>query len=394
MRFALPSFSPILLLICLCTSAGIIATNVADAPNGPAATDFQVHFIDVGTADCIWIHTGDDGIDGNGTLEGYNIIIDGGDAPNFGHVDGYSTAVEYLTKNDRLPVGTTIDWMILTHPHADHCGGLDNFLENYDVLRIVDPGHDPLNVDAVPGTERPNSAYGKFYTAASTERVDGVKSEFISGVANGTDWNWGDELKVRVLHSSTEIMEHDLNNTSIVLSISFTDQPDAPSFLLTGDAEKAAEEWLVSEYGNDLQADVLKAGHHGSESSSTTEFLEAVRPKHIVISSGNQRFSGTLLPSAKSLGRMDEVSGRLSLGTTIWRTDRCDKTPDLVPRGEEAGDDTVIAWVKDEKLSIKYADNTPQPLAYLPTQCQARTQSGAQCTRNRSVSSSYCWQHD
>ncbi len=138
----------------------------------------------------------------------------------------------------------------------------------------------------------------------------------------------------------------------------------------------------------------MKAGHHGSESSSTTEFLEAVRPKHIVISSGNQRFSGTLLPSAKSLGRMDEVSGRLSLGTTIWRTDRGDKTPDLVPRGEEAGDDTVIAWVKDEKLSIKYADNTPQPLAYLPTQCQARTQSGAQCTRNRSVSSSYCWQHD
>ena len=67
----------------------------------------QVHFIDVGTGDCIWIHTGDDGIDGNGRMEGYNIIIDGGDWGRFGRVNGYNTISEYLGQSDRLWSGYT-----------------------------------------------------------------------------------------------------------------------------------------------------------------------------------------------------------------------------------------------------------------------------------------------
>lgn len=244
---------------------------------GPGPTDFQVHFIDVGTGDCIWIHTGDDGIPGNGKLEGFNIIIDGGDAPSFGRVDGYQAASQYLTEDDKLPKGSTIDWLVATHPHSDHCGGLDNFLDDYDVLNILDPGHDPVNEDGVPASQRPGSVYGKFFGRASTEMVDGVKSDFLWGLPDDLMLDWGDELNVEVLHSSTEIIDNDLNNTSIVLALSFTDASGGPSFLFTGDAEKAVETSLATELGPELQTDVLKAGHHGSKSSSTKLFLEGKR---------------------------------------------------------------------------------------------------------------------
>ena len=107
----------------------------------------QVHFIDVGTGDCIWIHTGDDGIDGNGLMEGYNIIIDGGDWGRFGRSNGYDVASEYLGQSDRLPFGSAIDWMILSHPHSDHNGGLHGFLQDYDVRNILDPGEYAFNKD-------------------------------------------------------------------------------------------------------------------------------------------------------------------------------------------------------------------------------------------------------
>lgn len=121
-------------------------------PAEPVASELEVHFLDVGTGDCIWIRTGDDGVDGNGQFEGLNILIDGGDQPSFGRVDGYTAASAYLTEDDRLPKGRSIDWLILSHPHSDHCGGLDEILDDYEVLRILDPGHDPLNEDGVPAS--------------------------------------------------------------------------------------------------------------------------------------------------------------------------------------------------------------------------------------------------
>ncbi len=121
----------------------------------------QVHFIDVGTGDCLWIHTGDDGVDGNGQMEGYNIIIDGGDWGRFGRSNGYSAASEYLGQSERLPFGSETDWMILSHPHSDHNGGLHGFLQDYDVRNILDPGHDKTNDEGVPDRLRTGSAYGR-----------------------------------------------------------------------------------------------------------------------------------------------------------------------------------------------------------------------------------------
>jgi len=103
--FTLPFLAAVLLL-----GSGAAAPHPTEeaaqpraASTPPLTTQLQVHFLDVGTGDCIWIRTGDDGIVSNGQLEGFNLVIDGGDAPSFGRVDGYKAASAYLQEDDRLP---------------------------------------------------------------------------------------------------------------------------------------------------------------------------------------------------------------------------------------------------------------------------------------------------
>jgi hypothetical protein len=259
------------------------------------------------------------------------------------------------------------------------------------VLRILDPGHDPLNEDGVPASVRPTSAYGRFFTRAATERVDGVRSEFVFGIPDGFALDWGNELQVEILHSSRTVIDHDLNNTSIVLRLGFTDPSQTVSFLFTGDAEEAVEELLVARMRDELRTTVLKAGHHGSASSSTEAFLRAVRPAHVVISAGNQAFSGTRLPSEATLGRIEAVSADLALGTQVWRTDRGDKDP-LVPVGEEAGDDTVLVRTNGTSLTVGYVSDGVAVSLLDPARCQAQTLAGKQCSRNPKDGSSFCWQ--
>jgi len=353
----------------------------------------QVHFIDVGTGDSVWIHTGDDGIPGNGVLEGLNIVIDGGDWGRFGRADGYLSASEYLGQAERLPFGSTIDWLILSHPHSDHNGGLFGFLEDYDVKNILDPGHDKTSDDGQPDRERPLSAYGRFFQKASTEILStGGQAQFLWGVPDDLALDWGSELDVAVLWSSREIVDGDLNNTSIVLRLGFTDPANSVSFLFTGDAEEAVEEALVTEFGEQLRSTVLKAGHHGSNSSTTEVFLRAVRPAHVVVSAGNQAFSGTMLPRPETFTRIETVSTDLNLSTTVWRTDRGDKTPVLKPVGSETGDDTILATTNGQTISIDYvqADSAAAPVI---NRCQATTRAGAQCKRTPSADSQFCWQH-
>ena len=355
-------------------------------------TELQVHFIDVGTGDCIWIHTGDDGIDGNGRMEGYNIMIDGGDWGRFGRVNGYTVASEYLDKTDRLPLGSTIDWMILTHPHSDHDGGLYGFLQDYEVRNILDPGHDKTNDEGEPDRLRPGSAYGRFFLAASTEIYgDGHRANFVWGIPDNFTLDWGSELDVDVLWSSREIVGDDLNNVSIVLRLAFTGDGNNISFLFAGDAEHFVENKLINKFGNSLQSTVLKAGHHGSNSSTSEAFLRQVQPAHVIIAAGNQTFSGTMLPRQDTFDRIETVSNALNINTEVWRTDRGDKAPRLIPVGHETGDDTILATTNGQTLNVRYVAG--RITGTDPSRCQAITKSGTQCKRKASAGSAYCWQH-
>jgi competence protein ComEC len=354
----------------------------------------QVHFIDVGTGDSIWIHTGDDGIDGNGRMEGYNIIIDGGDWGRFGRANGYDVASEYLGQSDRLPFGSTIDWMILSHPHSDHNGGLHGFLRDYDVRNILDPGHDKTNDEGVPDRLRSGSAYGRFFQAASTEVFgDGQMANFVWGIPDDFTLDWGTELDVDILWSSREIVDNDLNNVSIVLRLAFTDTGNDISFLFMGDAEHHVEDVLINTLGSGLQTTVLKAGHHGSNSSTTEAFLRQVGPLHVVITAGNQSFSGTMLPRPETFTRIQNVSNQLNLNTQVWRTDRDDKTPMVVPVGRETGDDTILATTEGKTLSINYVVAGPTTTGLDLTRCRAKTQAETQCKRKPSAGTVFCWQH-
>ena len=370
------------------------APMVAAAP--PTASPLEVHFIDVGTGDCIWIRTGDDGVPGNGRLEGKNIVIDGGDWGLIGRIDGYAFASAYLQggTTPKLPTSTRIDYLVCTHPHSDHCGGLYGFLQDYDCAVILDPGHDKLADGDIPDRLKPKSAYGRFFQAASAEILsDGTKATFHWGVPDGMLLDVGEELRFEVLASSREILDDDLNNTSIVMRLSFTDPGNGASFLFTGDAEKAVEDSLVQRLGDGLRSTVLKVGHHGSKSSTTEPFLRAVRPQHAVICSGNHKFGGTMLPRAETFQTIETVSAALSLGTTIWRTDRGDKEPELRKVGTEGGDDTVVATTDGQTVTVRYADEAP-PVDALPSdQCQATTQAGNRCKRKAKAGSQFCWQH-
>lgn len=377
-------------IVTLLTLLACVASTCAQIPE----EHLQVHFIDVGTGDCIWIHTGDDGIDGNGRMEGYNIIIDGGDWGRFGRPNGYHVASEYLGQSDRLPFGSAIDWMILTHPHSDHNGGLHGFLRDYDVRNILDPGHDKTNDEGAPDRLRSGSAYGRFFSAATMEVFgDGQRANFVWGIPNNFKLDWGTELDVDILWSSREIVDNDLNNVSIVLRLAFTDTGNDISFLFTGDAEHHVEDILVNTLGSGLQTTVLKAGHHGSNSSTTETFLQQVRPAHVVITAGNQSFSGTMLPRPETFTRIQNVSNQLNLNTQVWRTDRDDKMPTVVPVGSETGDDTILATTDGQRLSINYVDATPTTPGLDLTRCRAITQSKTQCKRKPSVGTVFCWQH-
>jgi competence protein ComEC len=121
-------------------------------------------------------------------------------------------------------------------------------------------------------------------------------------------------------------VEKDPNNTSIVIRLQYGEV----SFLLVGDAEgkerkdpadvlKFVEKDLIQEYGNTLKSTFLKAGHHGSESSSTNAFIDVVSPQYVIICAGNKKFSGTVLPDKSVIKRYDKRHIK------IYRTDKDDE---------------------------------------------------------------------
>ncbi|MDP9235915.1 MAG: DNA internalization-related competence protein ComEC/Rec2 [Chloroflexota bacterium] len=232
----------------------------------PSSTPrLHVTVVDVGQGDSILIRT----------PSGRDILVDGG--PGGAVLRGLG---------DELPwYDRSIELMVLTHPQADHALGLLDVLARYDVRRII----------AGPGVER-SATYRAWSSAALDEGPP------IETAHQGMQFDLGDGVVMDVLGpDDTEAAATEINNTGVVLKITWHEV----SFLLTADIQAQAERALLSD-GVDLHATVLKVGHHGSATSSTREFLDAVRPSIAAISSGRDNVFG--LPNKGVVERLNEYA--------------------------------------------------------------------------------------
>ena len=207
-------------------------------------TDFEgklvVNFIDVGQGDSILMEF----------PNGKNMLIDAGES--------YESEVVQSFINRRG--FTNLDYVIGTHPHTDHIGGLESIILNYNVGEIY-----------LPKVVHTSKTYENLLTAIS-ER--GYK---VNNAMAGTLIIDEDGLLVKILSPIHEEYS-ELNNYSVVIKVIFGNT----SFLFMGDAEKVVENEILSE----VSADVVKVGHHGSDSSSSSDFVESVKAKYAVIMSG------------------------------------------------------------------------------------------------------------
>lgn len=236
----------------------------------PVALDgtISVHFIDVGQGDAALIQT-----------EKGNILIDAGTASSKEDLLGYLDALSV----------NKIAYAIFTHPHADHIGGAEAVLHEYTVEHVI-----------LPDIIHTSATFEKMITAIEEERC-GVTE----GVA-GHSFTMG-EVTVDLL--APVYADNDLNNMSVVAKITYGNV----SFLFTGDAEDASEAAMLSESFYALDADIIKVGHHGSSSSSTAKFLNAVSPELAIISCGKDNDYGH--PHREVVSRLE------SMNVPYYRTD-------------------------------------------------------------------------
>ncbi len=229
--------------------------------------ELEVHFINVGQGDAILIKTSEQ-----------QILIDGGDRG--------TTVINYLLDHGV----SSLDLVIGTHPHADHIGGLINVMEAIPVGEIIDPG--------VVHTTKTFEDY--------LDIIDEKNIIFTEGRA-GMTRDLGDGAQMKIVHP-TSPSSADLNNASIVTRFTF----GQVSFLFTGDAESEAENEMLNS-GYILNSTILKVGHHGSSTSTTQAFLNAVNPEVAVIMCGLNNSYGH---------PHEETLNRLSLANVdIYRTD-------------------------------------------------------------------------
>jgi competence protein ComEC len=228
-----------------------------------------VHFIDVGQGDSIYIKA----------PNGEDILIDGGNK------DG-SDVVAYLKKQKVKD----IEFMIATHPDADHIGGLDEVLKAFPVKNVY-----------APKVSHTTQAYKDFLTAVKTKKltIKTAKADVTLSIKDVTAKFVG---PVKAYSTS------DTNDWSAVLKITYGKN----SFLFTGDAETKAETDMIKAK-KDLRADVLKVGHHGAKTSTSTAFLNAVKPKYAVISVGKNSYGH---PTKEVLNRLKAAK------VTVYRTDQ------------------------------------------------------------------------
>ena len=212
--------------------------------------NMRVTFLDVGQGDCVLVQTDDRSmlIDAGQNDQGVNII-------------------SYLKEQNV----SNLDYFILTHPDADHIGGADNVLENIGVQTIIMP--DIVN-DTVTYQEVIND-------------IESCETKVIYPTA-GNKYTLGD-AEFTILCPEEEFLDdNDSNNASVGIKLVH----GSNAFVLCGDAEGASEKAMVERFGSNLECDVLKCNHHGSNTATSDSFLKETNPTWAVISCGKDNKYG------------------------------------------------------------------------------------------------------
>ena len=202
-----------------------------------------------------------------------------------GNNEDSNTVKNYIAKQGI----TKLDYIVGTHPHEDHVGGLDTVINSFQIGKIYMP--------------KVTSNTKTFLDVVSAIKAKGMK---VTAPLVGQTFKVGSATATILAPNSTGY--EDLNNFSIVIRLTFGNN----SFLFDGDAEDISENEMLSK-GLNISADVLKVGHHGSNSSTTQKFLDKVNPKYAVISVGKDNSYGHPHKST-----MDKLKAK---GIKVYRTD-------------------------------------------------------------------------
>ncbi|ERJ12104.1 ComEC/Rec2 family competence protein [Haloplasma contractile] len=226
--------------------------------------EVTIHFIDVGQGDATLI-----------VYKDYHILIDAG---NNWYGDD---VVEYLTKYQV----DDIELLIGTHPDADHIGGLDDVLSHFDVELIIDSCKDHT-------TETWNDYYSAILneTTANSERLCDSDLEYIID----------EDVIFQVIETGDDYTDKNENSVLTKLSIGDLD------VLFTADIEERIEQMILE---HDIEAEILKVGHHGSKTSSSSDFLKKVDPEIAIISAGRNNRYGH--PHLEVINRLDDYTNKI-----------------------------------------------------------------------------------
>lgn len=266
----------------------------------------RVHFIDVGQADSVFIELGN----------GQTMLIDAGRSGNASTIINYIKGLQY----------ETIDYVVASHPHDDHIGGMATVLDSFNIGKMY----------------MPKQAHT---ITAFTNMLDVIENKNIElyTAKAGTSILSSGIIDIDVLAPFAD-SDSNLNNVSAVVRITY----GKTVMLFTGDAEKVIENQLLN---SGVDADVLKVGHHGAGSASSSSFIKAVSPDVAVISVGEGNSYGH--PHADTLAILNEV------GADIYRTDEQGTVVVTADQNKKITVDKKASTVKE---------NAPPVVVQIPTE--------------------------
>lgn len=245
-----------------------VAQDTASTAKNGSQQELRVTYLDVGQGDSTFVELPDQKC----------MLIDAAEPEYSKKIEDYIRSKGY----------DTIDYLVATHPHSDHIGGMSRLVDKFDVGAVY-----------MPKVQTNTHVFEDLLTSIKEKHLKIKEAKADTLILKE------DDLEIRIV-SPTDGHYSDLNDYSAVLYMTYGNN----SFLFMGDAEKKSENQIKEK----LQADVLKVGHHGSEYSSGTNFLKKVAPEYAIISCGKGNKYGH--PDSDTLKNLKKI------GSNIFRTDK------------------------------------------------------------------------